>query len=453
MRARILLIEDDATLRSTVSRVLQRSGYEVLAEETGRAGMDLFRNQHIDLVLLDLRLPDGDGFSVFEAMKALDDEVPVVFMTAFPDAKVAVSAIKAGAHDYLIKPFELSELKLVVQKGLEISALKTEVERLQHEARPRGGLEQILGEHPSILRVKDLIRKVVHSPHTPVLIRGESGTGKELVADAIHDLSHEAPRPLVKVNCSAIPETLLEAELFGYERGAYTGAQQAKKGVFELADGGTLFLDEIGEMSERLQPKLLRILEEHVLKRIGGTRQIRVSLRVLAATNRDLGKLVEAGRFRKDLYYRLNVMEIVLPPLRERREDIPLLAQAFLESLSREMGKSLRALAPETVAVFRNYAWPGNVRELKNVIERAVILAEGDKLKPETLPQGLVQGQPGPGVSETDGLEDAERNHILSVLAHVGGNRSEAARRLGISRSTLKEKLKKYQLPEESLLR
>jgi DNA-binding NtrC family response regulator len=451
MRARILLIEDDTTLRSTISRVLQRSGYEVLAEETGRAGMDLFRNQNIDLVLLDLRLPDGDGFSVFEAMKAMDDEVPVVFMTAFPDAKVAVSAMKAGAHDYIIKPFELSELKLVVQKGLEISALKTEVQRLRHEARPRVGLEQILGEHPSILRVKDLIRKVAQSPHTPVLIRGESGTGKELVADAIHDLSHEAPRPLVKVNCSAIPETLLEAELFGYERGAYTGAQQAKKGVFELADGGTLFLDEIGEMPERLQPKLLRILEEHTLKRIGGTRQIRVSLRVLAATNRDLGKLMEVGRFRKDLYYRLNVMEIVLPPLRERREDIPLLAQAFLESLSREMGKSPRTPAPETIAVLRNYAWPGNVRELKNVIERAVILAEGEELKPETLPQGLEQGQRGPGVSEPYGLEGAERNHILSVLAQVGGNRSEAARRLGISRSTLKEKLKKYQLPEESL--
>lgn len=370
-------------------------------------------------------------------------------MTALTDAKPAIEAMKKGAYDYLMKPFELDELKLVVKKALETHQLKREVARLKRGHESKYPDDTLYGESEAMKEVRNLIQIVSETPRTSVLIQGESGTGKELVANAIHYSSSRESQPFIKLNCSAIPDNLLESELFGHEKGAFTDAKTMKKGLFELANGGTIFLDEISSMKLNLQPKILRVIESQTFKRIGGITDIKVDIRVVTATNSDLGELVKNKDFRDDLYYRLKVMEITIPALRERREDIILFTKLFLQEFNKEFNRNVQKLAPETEDLLLAYPWPGNVRELKNVIERGVILCQDEILMPETLPIELRQGGEPMALPKVSmgkvSLQEMEKHHILEVLKLVNGNKSQAARILDISRSTLREKLKSYQ--------
>jgi len=372
----------------------------------------------------------------------------VIMMTAYSDVQTAVLAMKAGAYDYINKPFELDELKLLIQKALETQSLRNEVRRLKGQHENEDSYTQIFGNSPQIQNIRELIQMIAQTPRTSVLIQGESGTGKELAANAIHYSGKRARRALIKINCSAIPENLLESELFGYEKGAFTDAKSTKKGLLELANGGTVFLDEIGDMNPYLQSKFLRVLETQSFMRVGGTREIHVDLRFIAASNKNLAEMVNTGEFRKDLYYRLKVMVLDVPPLRERREDILLLANLFLEEDNQELGKIVKGILPEAKDLLLSYSWPGNIRELKNVIERAMILCVTDLIAPEHLPIELREQQnPIKSISLNPSeysLEAMERRHISEVLSMVNGNKSKAARSLGISRSTLREKIKKY---------
>lgn len=452
MSATILIIEDDAVMRQSLGRLLSLAGFEVLSAGSGREGTALFESRRCDLVLLDVHLPDGNGLDILKHMREADEDLLVIMVTAFPAVQAAVAAMKAGAYDYIVKPFDSEELKYAIDRALATRELKSEVLRLRHEHKQRFQSRKLVGTSPAMTRLKELISKVA-STDAPVLIQGESGTGKELIADAIHDSSSRHGRALVKINCSAIPADLIESELFGYERGAFTGAARNKTGLFEMADGGTLFLDEICEMSPALQPKLLRVLEGQTFRRVGGVREIRVDVRIVAATNRDLRASVAAGNFRQDLFYRLGVMVIDVPPLRERREDILPIAQSVLEDLRVETRKTGFGLSPEVQEMLLSYPWPGNVRELRNVLERAVILADSDLLLPELFPLELLawgdDQRAEPHVAPegaAESLEAVERLHIVRVLQSTHGNRTVAARRLGISRSTLKEKLKRFAL-------
>lgn len=448
MKPAILIVDDDEVMCQTLSDVFTKREYEVLATETGREAIGSVHKQLIDLVLLDIRLPDMDGITVLKKIKEIDTDLMVIMMTAYSDVQTAVMAMKAGAYDYINKPFELDELKLLIQKAIETQSLRNEVRRLrrQHESENSG--LQIYGNSPQVRNINELIQMIAQTPRTSVLIEGESGTGKELAANAIHYNSNRSPRPLIKINCGAIPENLLETELFGYEKGAFTDAKSTKKGLFELASGGTIFLDEIGDMNHHLQSKLLRVLETQSFMRVGGTREIHVDLRFIAASNRNLAEMVNKGEFRKDLYYRLKVMVLDIPPLRERREDILLLANLFIEEGNRELGKSIKGILPKAKDLLLNYSWPGNIRELKNVLERAMILSATEEISTETLPIELREDQISSrsislNLSDSS-LEAMEKKHIFEVLTMVNGNKSKAARNLGISRSTLREKLKKY---------
>ncbi len=448
--AKILIIEDNEDMVFTLSKVLKKEGYDVDTAKTGEDGLSIFKRELIDLVLLDLKLPKMGGMDVLIEMKETDPDALIIMMTALTDVKPAIEAMKKGAYDYLLKPFELDELKLVVKKALETHQLKSEVARLQRAHKKQYPNDAIYGESPQIKEIRNLIQIVAKTPKTSVLIQGESGTGKELVADAIHRSSDRAKQPFIKLNCSAIPDNLLESELFGHEKGAFTDAKAMKKGLFELANGGTIFLDEISSMKLSLQPKILRVIESQRFRRIGGVSDIKINVRVIAASNTDLNELVKKKEFRDDLYYRLKVMEIVLPPLRERQDDILLLAKLFLEEYNKEFNKHIQNFSPETEKLLLNYSWPGNVRELKNVIERGVILCTGDFLLPEHLPMELHQKSEtvtAPRISMGKiSLQEMEKHHILEVLKLVNGNKSQAARILDISRSTLREKLKSYQL-------
>ncbi len=448
MKPVILIVDDDEVMRQTLSDVFIKQGYEVHTTDTGRKAIESIHQQLIDLVLLDIRLPDMDGIAVLKKMKGMDTDLMVVMMTAYSDVQTAVMAMKSGAYDYINKPFELDELKLLIQKAVETQTLRNEVRRLkrQHENEDRN--VQIFGNSPQILNVRELIQMIAQTPRTSVLIQGESGTGKELATNAIHYSSKRAHRPLIKINCSAIPENLLETELFGYEKGAFTDAKTTKKGLFELASGGTIFLDEIGDMNQYLQSKLLRVLETQSFMRVGGSREIHVDLRFIAASNKNLAEMVSEGKFRKDLYYRLKVMVLDIPPLRERKEDILLLVNLYIEESNKELGKNMKGISEDAKTLLLNYSWPGNVRELKNVIERAMILSTTEVISPETLPIELREHQALPeagsaNLTETS-LEAMEKRHISQVLSMLSGNKSKAARTLGISRSTLREKLKKY---------
>jgi two-component system, NtrC family, response regulator AtoC len=407
----------------------------------------------VDLVLLDYKLPDDNGLSVLKRLRALDPDTVVIMLTAHKSVETVVEAMKAGAFDYATKPFDLDDVAIRVERALDATRLRRELRTLRDSLSRPHTIASIIGESDVMASIKALARKVAQSPGSTVLITGESGTGKDLVAKVIHYASSRAARPFLNITCSALPETLLESELFGHERGAFTDARQQKRGLLEQADEGTVFLDEIGEMVPALQAKLLRVLEEKMFRRVGGSGDIQVDVRVIAATNRNLEDLVREGKFRDDLYYRLNVLRIELPPLRARAEDIPLLAQHFVEDFSREFKRSVRGLTPEALEVLSSYSWPGNVRELRNMIERAVLLSDSEALQPADFDslapaRAAVGGAHGPFELPIGGvvLDDVERSLVVQALDRAGGNRTRAAALLGLHRDQIRYRIEKFGL-------
>lgn len=446
----LLIVEDDDVIRKTLSEVFSKKGFKVLSADKGKDALEFVKTHKVDIALLDLKLPDVNGLAVLKNMHEVDDRIMAIVVTAYPDVKTAISAIKAGAYDYINKPFELEELKLLVDKALETKRLKSEVEILRYQKGDECVFLQTIGVSSEFKAVTELVKTIARTPKTSVLIQGETGTGKELIANAIHCLSDRKGSPFIKLNCSAIPDNLLEAEMFGYEKGAFTDAKQSKKGLFELADGGTIFLDEIGDMDMRLQPKLLQVLENQTFRKVGGVRDIKVDVRVVAATNKLLPAMVKQENFREDLYYRLKVMVITLPPLRKRKDDIIPLAKYFIQLNNKNFGKNIKRLSPDCCNILLKYSWPGNVRELKNIIERATILANSNEILSEYLPRELVEEITAfiPAINKINSvnatLEQVEKAHILHVLNSVKGNISQASRILGIARQHLRKKLKKY---------
>lgn len=442
MRGTVCLIEDEKIMRVTLEDALKEAGYEVVSFETGAAGLETLRNAPCDVVVTDVRLPDMDGFDIVREITRQGDS-QVIVMTAFGTIKDAVEAMKLGALDYITKPFSLDEFLLLVERALELKRLKEDNIRLRKDLNRCYRAPGIVGESAAIKKVFSLVERISASDST-VLILGESGTGKELVATALHYQSNRKGKPLIKVNCAALPDGLIESELFGHEKGAFTGAVRRKPGRFELANGGTIFLDEIGDIPLSTQSKILRVIQERQFERIGGTATFTVDVRIIAATNRNLEEEVRAGRFREDLYYRLNVIPLVLPPLRERREDIPGLIEFFLDKYGKKLSKNVR-LSGDTVEALLAYDYPGNVRELENAIERCVTLSGSNVIGKEELPDTVAIRQQAAGsLLLSDVAADAEKNHILEVLKTTRGGKTNAAKILGISRKTLWEKLNAY---------
>ncbi len=444
---RILVVDDEPAQRELVAGFLGKRGFEVRQAADGREAIERFKQEAVDLVLTDQKMPGLSGLELLDALRAISPQAAVIVMTAYGTIETAVGAIKAGAADYLTKPLNLDELLHRIHQVRERQRLLTENRELREALAERHRVEGIIGESGQVQEVLSLVRRVAPSDAT-VLIRGESGTGKELIAKAIHHASPRASGPLVKVNCAALAETLLESELFGHERGAFTGAVSARKGRFELADGGSLFLDEIGDLPAHLQVKLLRVLQEREFERVGSSRPIPVNVRLLAATHRNLEVLIRDGRFRDDLYYRINVVTIALPPLRERREDLPLLIDHFVRLFSEKNAKSIRGFSRDAREALLRYDYPGNVRELENLIERAVVLTRDEVIGLADLP--LTLHDPSPEPSSGSGLiaavEGLERRMILDALAKSNGTQTRAAELLGISERVLRYKLNKYGL-------
>jgi two-component system, NtrC family, response regulator AtoC len=445
----ILVVDDDARMRELIVRVLAREGYTVRPMACGQEVLQALEEEPVDLVISDIRMPEMDGLTLLQEVKHVAPETSVLMMTAFGSIDTAVQAIKAGAYDYLTKPFKNDELIVVVRRAMEERHLRAEVRALREEVNTKYNFSNILGKSKPMLDLFALIKKVAASRST-VLIQGKSGTGKELVAKAIHYNSPRRARPLVTVNCSAIPKDLLESELFGHIKGAFTGAIANKRGLFEEADGGSLFLDEIGELSLELQVKLLRVIQERELKRVGDTRTISVDVRLIAATNRDLAQAIKEGLFREDLYYRLNVIPIVLPDLKDRAEDIPVLATHFLMKYAKEADPPFEDIAKDAMRLLLEYDWPGNVRELENVIERAVILGHGPQIRPEDLPAQLRTHQT-PALHQSKAasphrptLEELQRDYIATILRETRWHQMQAAHILGIDRRTLYRKIRTY---------
>jgi DNA-binding NtrC family response regulator len=449
-------VDDDLALLQSLKEILEAAGYEATTAVDGESGLRCLKEQTFDLVLSDLALPGLDGMELLKYLRREVPECPCIIITGFGTIANAVSAMHQGAYDYFTKPVDPTELRLVVARALEHRRLKWENLHLKQQLHRRYGFANMVGTSDGITRVFDLIRKVADTDSN-VLILGESGTGKELIAHAIHYNSPRREGPLIPVNCAAIPEELLESELFGHERGAFTHAVRTRIGRFELANGGSIFLDEISEMSPGLQVKILRVLQDHSFERIGGIKTLRVDIRVIAATNRDLEELVRQNRFREDLFYRLNVIPILVPPLRERVSDIPLLVQHFLQVFSRTKKKPLKRLSPAAMDLIRQHSWPGNVRELENLMERLVILTEGEVIEVSDLPEkfqqlaGAPQAQtvelPQRGIFFTDAVQAFERDLILKALDQSNWVKSRAAQLLHLNRTTLLEKMKKQNIP------
>ena len=453
----ILIVDDEANLLEVLAVALENMGYGTVTAETAEEALAVLEEREVHLVLSDLRLPGLSGRELMEKVKAANPDLPVVIMTAYASLKEAVEIIKEGAFDYTVKPFELDALEATIASALRYYALGRDNRDLREQLQTASA-GQFVGQSPAYLALLRNVREVSASSAN-VLITGESGTGKEVVAKAIHYGGPRAKAPLVTINCAAIPEQLLESELFGHARGAFTGATSNRKGRFAQADGGTLFLDEIGDMSLKTQAKILRILQEQSFERVGGTRTIKVDVRVIAATNRNLREEVSEGRFREDLYYRLNVIGVEVPSLRERREDIPMLATAFLERFALANRKEIKGFTPQAMDALLKYSWPGNVRELENAVERAAILCLGEYISERELPMAVSsapKNNDAPTLAELQGaageepismtLDEMERAAILRTLQDTGDNKSEAARRLGITRATLHNKLRRYDM-------
>jgi DNA-binding NtrC family response regulator len=447
LRPVILVVDDEPGLRESFRLILDED-FEVIDVADGVAALDVVRTSQVDLVLLDIRLPGMDGIEVLERIKAIDEALEVVLVTAVRTVRTAVAAMKLGAFDYLTKPFEEDELLSLVRRALERRSLEREVVYLRSELERRHAWE-LVGQHPEMQRLYRLVAQVARTT-TTVLITGESGTGKELIARAIHRQGPRRDKPFVAVNPAAIAETLMESELFGHERGAFTGAYQRKLGKFELAQAGTLFLDEIATLRPELQAKLLRVLQEREIERVGGGQAIKIDVRIIAATNADVAAAVAAGTFREDLYYRLNVVHLTVPSLRERADDIDLLVAHFIRRYNYEFGKRIQGLTPEAAEALRAYRWPGNVRELQNVVERSVVLVDGPMIGVDDLPLELSLGAAGTAERDTLPLNEAsdrfERQIVLRTLDRVDGNVSEAARVLGLHRNSLKAKLDRWKI-------
>lgn len=448
---RVLVVEDELIMRETIVTYLEENHFRVESVMRGEDAVNLVRENGFSLVVVDLKLPGIDGIEVLRRIRIIDPNLPVVMMTAYATVENAVTAIKEGAYDYLVKPFNLEELGFIIQKIAEHQRLVAENIKLREQLRKRYGPKNIIGNSQAMRRIFELIESVADSSAT-VLIQGESGTGKELIARAIHYAGARRDKPFITMNCSAIPETLLESELFGYEKGAFTGATKSKIGRLEMAADGTLFLDEIGEMSLEAQVDLLRVLQEREFRRVGGAELIRMDARVIASTNRNLEELVKVGKFRQDLFYRLNVVPIHIPPLRERREDIPFLVRHFIEKHRQEARRAVTGVADETMDLLLRYDWPGNVRELENAIERALVLGRGSQIEPADLPEALQQLvlETNRPVGGNLSLAEIERLHILAVLERTKWNLAETARILGIARVTLYNKIARFGLIRSS---
>ncbi|MCX6539330.1 MAG: sigma-54 dependent transcriptional regulator [Acidobacteria bacterium] len=443
-RTRVLVVDDEEIVRESLSGWLAKDGYTLDTAPDGPSAIDKLRQERWSILLVDLKMPGMDGLHVLETAKTIQPDVAVVIMTAYATVETAVEAMKMGAYDYLVKPFDPEELSLMMVKIVAQQQLVRENVLLRKVLKRDYHFRDMISKSPVMQRLFDLARSAARSQST-VLILGESGTGKELLARAIHAESPRQSAPFVAVSCAALTETLLESELFGHEKGSFTGAVNRRKGKFESAHGGTLFLDEIGDISPKLQLDLLRVLEERKFFRVGGSEPVEVDVRIIAATNRDLRKASETGQFRDDLYYRLNVIPMTLPPLRERLEDVPLLVEHFLEHLNLEMSHRVEEVSADALSALMRYDWPGNVRELRNVLERGMVVAKGSLIMPEDL--GLDAGTPRQGpIDVTLSLDEVEHRHIAAVLHHGGGNVTQAARTLGIDRVTLYNKIKKYGL-------
>jgi len=467
---KILVVDDERLVRWSLRQKCEEWGYHVLEADAGEPALKLAQNESPDLVLLDVRLPDLSGLEVLEQLRRNGDARAVIMITADPQLDDVKAALKLGAYDFVGKPLDFDELHVVIRNALETTRLRSEVQTLRADVRRRAGYHSVVGLSPKMTELMSFVRKVAASEATTILIQGESGTGKDLIAKAIHYESSRQEKPFVAINCSAIPETLMEAELFGHEKGAFTDAKQMKKGLFEAADGGSLFLDEIGELSPLLQAKLLRVLEDQVIRRVGGIRDMQVDVRVIAASNRDLEKAVREGHFRQDLYYRLAIIAIFIPPLRERKEDIQPLVDFFIERYNRKFKKSVRGISDDTRRLLLAHTWPGNVRELKNTIERAMILEDEPLLRPVYLPfsvaesggltvfertspsdggHALPNGRMLPRLYIPEGgtsLEEVEHAMVELAMRQANGNQTHAAKLLDISRDALRYKLKKFGL-------
>jgi DNA-binding NtrC family response regulator len=468
---KILVVDDERLVRWSLRQKCEEWGYQVVEAEAGEPGLKLAQHESPDLVLLDVRLPDLSGLQILEQLRKNGDACAVIMITADPQLDDVKVALKLGAYDFVGKPLDFDELHVAIKNALEASRLRSEVQSLRGQVRRRAGYHEIVSPSAKMSELMNFVKKVAASEATTILIQGESGTGKDLIAKAIHYESHRQEKAFVAVNCSAIPETLMEAELFGHEKGAFTDAKQMKKGLFETADGGTLFLDEIGELLPLLQAKLLRVLEDQVIRRVGGVRDMQVDVRVIAASNRDLEKAVREGQFRQDLYYRLAIIAIYIPPLRERKEDILPLVDFFIDRYNRRFRKAVRGITEETRRLILQHNWPGNVRELKNAIERAMILEDESLLRPLYLPfsvndagsgltafertsshdngQALPNGRFLPRLHIPEGgtsLEEVERAMVELAMKQSGSNQTHAARLLDISRDALRYKLKKFGL-------
>jgi DNA-binding NtrC family response regulator len=446
MKYRLLIVDDEADSREALAELAGRWGYEVQSAADGSEALRRAIEWHPDVILTDLVMPNMDGLWLLRALRAELPECPVVLLTGRGTVQTAVQAIKEGAYDFIEKPLEISRLRVVLDRALEKKETMREVQLLRRRLAALAPGTDMIGSGPAMSRVFELVKKVAPA-NASVVITGESGTGKEVVARAIHSLSPRTEKPFLALNCSAIPSTLIESELFGYERGAFTGADQRRLGNFELAHGGTLFLDEIGELPIEVQGKFLRVLEDRKVRRLGGKSDVDVDVRVICATNRDLKEEIRKTRFREDLFFRLNVFNIHLPPLRERREDVPLLVQLFTEKFARETGKHVQGVAPPAMEVLQSYAWPGNIRELRNTVERAMILVDGDLITEEHLPPDMRPSRPETATLRVPigvPLKDVEKEYILATLQRNGGNKARTAEVLRISEKTLYNKLNRY---------